>query len=41
MGGGGQLPMQEYPAKVCTVLEMVYSGALRSKRMFRLLMDDL
>ena len=33
--------MQEGPDNVFTVLEIVYSGALRSKLVLRLLMDEL
>ena len=38
---GTQPPMNEGPGNVFTVVEMVYSGALRSKRMFIYLMADL
>ena len=33
--------MQEGPGNVFAVLEMVYSGTLRSKHVFRPLVDDL
>ena len=38
---GKQPPMKEGPGNVFSILEMVYSGVLRSKRMLRPLMGDL